>query len=180
MKEISMNLLDIAENSVAAGATLVEITLRLDRARDELWMIIADDGKGMSPETLERVVDPFYTTRTTRKVGLGIPLLKEGCEQTGGSLTLTSTVGVGTRVEALFRPGNIDCPPLGDVAGSMLTLIVCNPQLDFCFRVCCPEEVFCLDTRQIREILGAEVALNDPEVAGWIRENLVEGCAPLR
>ena len=173
MQELSMNLLDIAQNSVAAGSKLTEITVLIDTARRSLVLRIADCGKGMSEETLRRVTDPFYTTRTTRKVGLGLPLFREAAETAGGKMTIRSKEGVGTTVEASFELGNIDLPPLGDVPGSIVNLVQCNPELDFVFRVESDGETFCMDTREIREILQG-VPLSSPEVALFLREYLEE------
>ena len=173
MQELSMNLLDIAQNSVAAGSTLTELTVRIDTARRALTLVIADNGKGMSEETLRRVTDPFYTTRTTRKVGLGIPLFREAAETAGGGLTIESKVGVGTTVSATFELGNIDLPPLGDVAGTVVNLVQCNPELDFVFRVESDGEEFCMDTRELREMLDG-VPLSTPQVALFLREYLAE------
>ena len=115
MQELSMNLLDIAQNSVAAGSTLTQITIAIDTAAKRLTLTIADNGKGMDEETVRRVTDPFYTTRTTRKVGLGLPLFQEAARATGGELTIRSAVGKGTTVEAFFTLGHIDLAPLGDL-----------------------------------------------------------------
>ena len=119
MQELSMNLLDVAENSVAAGAKLVHIELAVDEKARRLRLVITDDGKGMDPELAKRVTDPFCTSRTSRKVGLGLPFLKMAAELTGGQLTLESEEGKGTAVTALFCTDHIDMPPLGDVAASV-------------------------------------------------------------
>ena len=171
MKELSLNILDIAENSVKAGAALVQILLT--QRQDTLTITIADNGCGMTPEVLRSVTDPFYTTRTTRKVGLGLPLFREAAETAGGKMTIRSKEGVGTTVEASFELGNIDLPPLGDVPGSIVNLVQCNPDLDFVFRVESDGETFCMDTREIREILQG-VPLSSPEVALFLREYLEE------
>ena len=171
MKELSLNILDIAENSVKAGAALVQILLT--QRQDTLTITIADNGCGMTPEVLRSVTDPFYTTRTTRKVGLGLPLFREAAETAGGKMTIRSKEGVGTTVEASFELGNIDLPPLGDVPGSIVNLVQCNPELDFIFRVESDGETFCMDTREIREILQG-VPLSSPEVALFLREYLEE------
>ena len=153
MQELSMNLLDIAQNSVAAGSKLTEITVLIDTARRSLVLRIADCGKGMSEETLRRVTDPFYTTRTTRKVGLGLPLLKLAAEQTGGSVRLTSRPAGedpenhGTEVTALFHTNHIDCPPMGDVSATLMTLIQGHPETDFLYRHERPGKPVELDTR---------------------------------
>ena len=174
MKEISLNILDIAENSVKAKATLTEITVT--EAGDTLTLAIKDDGCGMDEATLKSVVDPFYTTRTTRKVGLGIPLLKLACEQTGGRLDITSSIEPddhGTTVNAVFFKNHIDFTPLGDVVSSVVTLIQGHPDTDFLFRHVTERGEVELDTRELRAVLE-DVPLDTYEVILWIRENLGE------
>ena len=174
MKEISLNILDIAENSVKANATLTEIFI--DELGDTLTLTIRDDGCGMNEETVKSVIDPFYTTRKTRKVGLGIPLLKLACEQTGGTLSITSSIDTnnhGTTVKAVFFKNHIDCTPLGDVTSSIVTLIQGHPDTDFLFRHTKDVAIVELDTREIRAVLE-DVPLNTYEVICWVRDNLVE------
>lgn len=178
MKELSLNILDIAENSVKAGASLVQILLR--ETPETLTLTIADNGCGMTPEVLRSVTDPFYTTRTTRKVGLGIPLLKLAAEQTGGSVTLTSRTAEadpenhGTEVVAVFHPNHIDFTPMGDVVSTLITLIQGTPNIDFLFRHESPDRCVELDTRQLRTVLGTDVPLNSFEVLQWIEEYVRE------
>lgn len=177
MKELSLNILDIAENSVKAGATL--ITVSLTQAGNVLTIEITDDGCGMDAETVRRVTDPFYTTRTTRKVGLGLPLLKLEAEQTGGTLTVTSRTaaqcpdGHGTTVRATFHTDHIDCMPLGDVTATLLTLIQGHPQEELAFSHRTDAGSVTLDTRQLREVLG-DVPLDTYEVLKWIEGYLRE------
>ena len=174
MKEISLNILDIAENSVKAKASLTEIYVTEER--DTLTLTIKDDGCGMDEATVKSVVDPFYTTRKTRKVGLGIPLLKLACEQTGGSLEISSSIesdGHGTTVRAVFFKNHIDFTPLGDVAASIVTLIQGHPDTDFLFRHTTDNGEVELDTREIRAVLE-DVPLDTYEVICWIRDNLGE------
>ncbi len=174
MKEISLNILDIAENSVKAKATLTEIYVR--EVGDTLTLTIKDDGCGMDESTVKSVIDPFYTTRTTRKVGLGIPLLKLACEQTGGSLNIESSidsVSHGTTVTALFFKNHIDFTPLGDVVSSIVTLIQGHPYTDFLFRHTTDMGEVELDTRELRQVLE-DVPLDTYEVILWIRANLAE------
>ncbi|MDD3429428.1 MAG: ATP-binding protein [Oscillospiraceae bacterium] len=178
MQELSMNILDIAENSVAANATLVQITLNGQTAQKLLTLTIQDNGKGMSQELVQRVTDPFCTSRTTRKVGLGLPFLKMAAQLTGGDMYIQSTVGVGTCVTATFTLGHIDLMPLGDVAGTVTTLIQCNPQVDFIYTLTVNSQSFCTDTRQLREILG-DVPLSTPQVALFIKEYIEENSAEL-
>ncbi len=174
MKELSLNLLDIVENSVKAGATLTEILL--EQAGGALTFTVRDDGCGMDEETVRRVTDPFYTTRTTRAVGLGLPLLKLEAEQTGGTLSVqsdTDPLHHGTTVSAVFYTDHIDCPPLGDVIASLVTLIQGHPDTDFLFTHRQGEQAVKLDTRELREVLG-EVPLDSYEVLQWIEGYLRE------
>ena len=177
MKEISLNILDIAENSVKAGASLTEIIINEDN--DKLILTIRDDGCGMTEETLQSVTDPFYTTRTTRSVGLGIPLLKLACEQTGGSLDIRSRVKTdestdhGTTVTATFFKNHLDFTPLGDVISSIVTLVQGHPDRDFLFMHRIGEREISVDTRALREILE-DVPLSSFEVLEWIKGFLEE------
>ncbi len=172
MKELSLHLLDVAKNSTAAGAKNVSITL--DEGLDGwLAVTIADDGRGMAPEFLAQVTDPFTTTRTTRKVGLGLPLLRLTAEQTGGSLSIESTVGVGTTVTARFQRRHLDCPPLGGLAGAVALLIQGSPDVELTYRHTTPRGEAALSTAELREILG-DVSLAEPEVFAWIQDYLTE------
>ena len=131
MRELSLNVLDIAQNSISAGATLIEIDIREDTAGRLLTIRIADDGCGMTPEKLKSVADPFYTTRTTRKVGMGIPLFRMAAEMTGGGFEITSEPGKGTTVTALFHTDHVDFIPLGDICSTVTMLICMNTDRDF-------------------------------------------------
>lgn len=178
MKELSLNILDIAENSTKAGASLVDISL-VEENRI-LTLTITDDGCGMLPEMVERVIDPFCTTRTTRKVGLGIPLLKLAAEQTGGSVSINSRhqsqypENHGTIVTAVFHTDNIDAPPLGDVVSTIVTLIQGHPDSDLHFSHRSEQYSVELDTREMRAVLGDEIPLSSPEVLIWAADSLRE------
>ncbi len=177
MKELSLNILDIVENSVKAGATLTEISVIEDS--ETITISIIDDGCGMTDEVREAVSNPFYTTRTTRKVGMGIPLLKLEAELTGGSVEIESRhVSVspdnhGTKVTAVFYKNHIDCTPLGDVVATITTLIQGHPDTDFKFIHKIGEQEINLDTRELRQVLEG-VPLNTYEVIKWIEEFLNE------
>lgn len=172
MKEIALYVLDIAQNSITANASVLEIAL--SETAETIVFTIADNGKGMSPELLARVSDPFTTTRTTRKMGLGIPLLRMAVEQTGGSLTIESTEGVGTTVTARFCAGHIDCPPVGDMAGTITLLLQGAPQLELHYTCTVDGASFQLTTEEIRAQLGPEISLAEPEIILWLREYLQE------
>ena len=178
MKEISLHLLDIVQNSVTAGASHVQIRFDLDPA-GTLTMAVEDDGKGMSPELLERVRSPFVTTRTTRKVGLGIPLLMQNAMQSGGSVDIESEQGVGTTISATFLTGSIDCLPLGDLASTMATIIMGSPDApEFSLHCASPEGEMDFTTEQIRPALDG-VSLAEPAVVQWIQESLQEEIEPI-
>ncbi len=183
MKELSLNILDIAKNSVRAGASLTEISVT--ETEDTLKISVQDNGCGMTEEILKNVTDPFCTTRTTRKVGLGIPLLKMQAEQTGGTVTIESRhkdkfpEDHGTKTEALFYKNHLDMTPLGDIIATVVTLIQCNPHIDFLFIHKTVNGEVRLDTRELREILG-DVPLNTVDVIMWIKENLTEQYAELK
>ena len=173
MPEISLNILDVAENSTRAGAALVQITVDVQPKQDRLTVIIADDGCGMAKEQVEQVTDPFYTSRTTRKVGLGVPFFKFAAESTGGSFQIASEPGKGTTVTAVFTLGHIDRMPLGDMTATIHTLILGHPNTDFLYVYRCDQNEFSLDTRQMREILG-DLPFDAPEISNYIRDYLTE------
>lgn len=168
-----MNVLDVAENSVRAQASLIEITVEVDTEQDTLKIQIRDDGCGMSKEQIQKVQDPFFTTRTTRKVGLGIPFFKQAAESTGGSFLITSQEGVGTSVEAVFVLSHIDRMPLGDMASTIHTLVIFNEEIHFRYTYKFNGQEFVLDTEEIREVLGEGISFTELEVSQFIKEYLV-------
>ena len=177
MKELSLNILDIVENSTKAKAEIVEITI-IDKNKD-FSITIKDDGCGMNEATLLSVSDPFYTTRTTRKVGMGIPLFRFAAEQTGGTLTITSKhidefpADHGTTLTATFDKSHIDFTPLGDIISTMVTLIQGHPNVDFVLHHQLEDKIIMLDTRELRAVLE-DVPLDTFEVLEWIKKNLEE------
>ncbi len=177
MKELSLNILDIVENSVKARAK--NIVISLVEAGDKLTITISDDGCGMKEDFLKSVINPFCTTRTTRKVGMGIPLLKLAAEQTGGELSVTSCHeedypdNHGTTTSATFQTSHIDCAPIGDMVSTITTLIQCNPHIDFDFIHKKDDKEVALSTKELREVLG-DVPLNTYEVIKWIEDSLKE------
>ena len=178
MKELSEHILDIAQNSVAAQAAHISILLTEDDSR-RLTVVIQDDGCGMTPEVLARVADPFTTSRTTRKVGLGIPLYRMAAELTGGSVELQSEPGVGTTVTAVFHTSHLDCPPLGSIAQVVALLIQGNPHIDFTYRHTTPNGQAELLTTELRAALGEEISLAEPEIFLWIQDYINEQEAQL-
>jgi len=135
MQEIAMSILDIAYNSIRANASLIKILIHDSNNLNIINIRIIDNGKGMEQATIKKVVDPFYTTRTTRKVGLGIPMFKENIEATGGKFSIESTINVGTKVEGEFVKGHIDCPPMGNIVDTIITLIQADDKIDYLFKL---------------------------------------------
>lgn len=173
MKELSEHILDIVQNSVAAGAAHISILLSEDQ-NHRLTVAIQDNGCGMTPEALSRVSDPFTTSRTTRKVGLGIPLYRMVAELTGGGVEIQSSQGVGTTVNAVFHTDHLDCPPLGNIAQVIALLIQGNPHIDFTYRHTTPKGEAELLTTELRAALGEEISLAEPEIFLWIQDYINE------
>ncbi|MEA3308192.1 MAG: ATP-binding protein [Chloroflexota bacterium] len=180
-RDLSQHILDIYENGVKAGATLITVDIEEDLQQDLLTITLCDNGAGMDAEMLQHIADPWVTTRTTRKVGLGIPFFKQTAEMCGGNFAIHSQPGQGTTTQASFQYSHIDRPPLGDVATTVTCMIVGYPQVDLYYHhhligLTSPaEEEFILDTREVRAVLGNEVPLSDPEVLGFLRNTLEAG-----
>ena len=177
MTEISLNILDVAQNSVRAEATLTEISVSIDTAADRLEIIIRDNGCGMTPEQVESVTDPFFTTRTTRKIGLGIPFFKQSAELTGGSFGIKSEVGKGTETTAVYVLSSIDRMPLGNMTQTIHSLVTMNAHIDFLYTYSADGKSFTLDTREFREILGGDADFASPDVSNFILDYLKENHA---
>lgn len=176
MKELSLNILDVTKNSVTAGADRIDITLELS---DDGWLrfSLKDNGCGMSEEVMRRVTDPFYTTRTTRKVGMGLPLLKLAAEQTGGEMSITSSTEAGrsgTEITATFDTKSIDCMPVGDIVSTICILISGSPDVRFVFKDITPDGSVELDTLELTQVLGEDISLAEPEIVSWIKGYLCE------
>ncbi|MEA4845730.1 MAG: ATP-binding protein [Clostridiaceae bacterium] len=184
MRDLSLHILDLSQNSISAGAGLVKITVQEDTIADRLTICIEDNGKGMDKDFLEKVMDPFVTTRTSRKVGLGIPLMLAACKRCEGDLVIESEKNVGTKLTATLKYSHIDRAPLGDMAETMLSLILAGSGIgrtvDFVYRHIVDKRDFCLDTREIRTALGSDVNLGEPEVLMWIKDYINEGLKNLR
>ncbi len=200
MRELSLHILDALQNSLEAGATLVELTVDEDLGADRLTITIRDNGRGMDEATLRHVTDPFFTTRKTRRVGLGIPLFKAAAEHCNGSFVITSAQGEGTTVVATFQHSHLDRAPLGDIAGTLLSFILggmCD--VKYVHRVVKgnketrgketrEEETREEDSRELKEFefstveikaeLG-DIPLTHPAVREWLRQLLIEGEAEL-
>lgn len=179
MREITLHLLDIAENSVSAGAKNITVVIEENYATDRLYVSIEDDGKGMDEDTIAAITDPFTTSRTERKVGLGIPLLKAAAEACQGSLSISSKLGIGTKLEVDFQHSHIDRMPLGDVAATIYSLVVAHSEVHwkFTYRTIQTDgkiEEFVFDDQPIKETLG-EIPLTEPSVLSFIKEMVYEG-----
>ncbi|MFZ6029290.1 MAG: ATP-binding protein [Chloroflexota bacterium] len=179
MNELALHLLDIAENGVTAQAKTVQLVIEEDTRGDRLKLAVVDDGVGMSPEKIAKLADPFVTSRTTRKVGLGIPLLKAAAEACNGSLVVHSTPGQGTRITADFQRSHIDRMPLGDIPGTVLSLVVGWPEIHWVLRYRLDDKEFLFDDGPIKEELG-DLPLCEPEVLAFLRQTLEEGVAALK
>ncbi len=178
MRELALHLLDIAENSVSAKAGTIRITVEENHTTDRLRMCVEDNGAGMSAEMVARVTDPFVTSRTTRKVGLGIPLLKAAAEGCDGGLTIQSTLGQGTCVTVEFQLSHIDRMPLGNLASTLLTLVVGSPEVHWIFKYTVDGQTFEFDDQPVKETLE-DVPLSDPTVLAYLRDLLQDGIAEL-
>ncbi|HHY91198.1 MAG TPA: ATP-binding protein [Clostridiales bacterium] len=174
MRELALHILDIAQNSISAKATLIKIEIEEYTAKNLIQIRIIDNGIGMSKELLEKVTDPFITTRKTRKVGLGISLFKAAAERCGGHFEIRSEIGEGTEVCATFERDHIDRAPLGNMPDTMVSLITANDQIDYLYRHVFDDKEFVFDTKEIRKILG-EVPLSNIQVIDWIHHYIKDG-----
>ena len=173
MSEISLNILDVVQNSVTAGSLLTEIGIEADSMADILKITVSDNGRGMPSEIAARAADPFFTTSGKRKAGLGLPFFKMAAELSGGSFKTESSPCAGTKTTAVFGLGHIDRMPVGDIAETFMSLICLSPSADFILSYTVDKKNFIVDTREIRQTLG-EVALSEPEVLLWVREFIDE------
>ncbi|MGI6004678.1 MAG: ATP-binding protein [Christensenellales bacterium] len=175
MQEIALHILDILQNAIAAGAKLIRLVIRVDTRRDELEIVVEDDGCGMDQETARRVMSPFATSRTTRKVGLGIPLFAQSCRASGGDLVIASEKGAGTTLTAGYKLSHIDRPPMGDLAATVAAAVLSDPDIDYIYEHKANDEQACLlDTRRMRRVLGGEISLSETNIIDWIRRSVYE------
>lgn len=174
MRELSEHILDIVYNAVEAGAHRVRVSICEDTQADRLTITVSDDGRGMSPEEARRALDPFYTTRTTRRVGLGIPLLAQAARACAGDIEVQSQPGQGTTVRAWFQHSHVDRQPLGNVAATLVTILAGQPNLALEYHHAVNGRAFDFSTDELRREAG-DVPLSDPGVAGWLQRYLEEG-----
>lgn len=173
MKDLSMHIMDIVQNSIVAKATLISIDIQEDTEKDIFEIVIKDNGFGMSSEMVKNVIDPYCTSRTTRKVGLGIPLLKHQAEITGGSLSISSELGKGTVIDAVFVHSSIDRQPLGDISGTIVLTASANTEIDFVYTHVKNQNSYTFDTREVKEVLDG-VPLSNLEIVKYLREMINE------
>ena len=173
MKDLSLHIMDIFQNSIRAGASKIELDIVENTAENIFRITITDNGCGMDEEMVKHVVDPFFTTRTTRKVGLGLPLLLQSCEQAGGKLQITSKVGEGARVDAVFAYNHIDRPELGDVAGTVVLTASSYPDIHLVYHHLKDGNTFIFDTEEVNEALDG-LSIQQPEIIRYLREMIEE------
>ncbi len=174
MRELSLHILDIAQNSIKADAECLRIVVIEDIEADKLTIKIKDDGTGMDSDTVKKVIDPFYTTRTTRKVGLGIPLFKTSAEACDGFFEPPPQSGVGTEITAVFRHSHIDRVPLGNMPETIVTIINACDKMDLVYTHTYNQQSFTLNTKEIKKLLDG-VSINNIDVITWLREYITEG-----
>lgn len=175
MRELSLHILDILQNAVEAGATRVNLIIDEDRAADRLAIAVEDNGRGMDDAARSRAADPFYTTRQTRHVGLGLPLFAAAAERAGGRLEIRSQPAVGSRVEVFFSLSHPDRQPLGNMADTLLAFLLSEKEVDLDYLHRTDRDAFSFSTVDIRRELGGELTLTHPEVSRWLREFLTQG-----
>lgn len=178
MKDLALHILDLVQNSISAEATLIQVNVLEDTRRNLFAIVVADNGKGMAADVLEQVRDPFYTSRTTRKVGMGIPLFEQTVRQSGGGIEISSAPGKGTRVEAKMIHDHIDRPAMGDISGVMSMLAGANPMKDFVYTHEKNENRYIFDTREVKAILE-DVPLSELAVIKSMKEMIQENLMAL-
>ncbi len=179
MLTLADHILDIAENSVRAGAKLIQIFIEEDSINDLLTLEITDDGHGMAKDVLQKALDPFYTTKTVRRVGLGLPLLRDAAERSGGVFQVNSEENCGTTVKATFGLRHLDRQPLGAIINIIIILIISNSDIDFFYKHRHNDRQFEMDTREIRKEIE-DVPINHPEIIKYIRGAMEEGLQELK
>lgn len=173
MKTIALHIMDILQNSIKVKAARVELDVFEDKHADQLILTFRDNGPGMSKEMLEKITNPFFTTRTERRVGLGLPLLKQNAEMTGGSLRIESELGVGTVVTSVFGLSHIDRPPMGDIAGVVVLTVAANPDIEFVFLYKVDDGSYLFDTREVKLALDG-LPINNPQVMEFMKDMIIE------
>lgn len=178
MRDIAMHINDISQNSISAEASSIKITIAIETAKNLLQMIVADNGKGIEASVLKQITDPFVSTRTTRKIGLGLALLQQNVNQTGGKLEIESQIGVGTKVSAIFIYNHIDCPPLGDLAANIALLLCGNEKINWIIEIVQDGKNYTISSIDIKEALG-DVSLSNPPIVRMLKELLNENISEI-
>jgi anti-sigma regulatory factor (Ser/Thr protein kinase) len=178
VRELSLHILDALQNSVEAGATRIELRIEEDLEKDRLTITIADNGRGVSEDLAKKVLDPFVTTRSTRHVGLGLPLFAAAAERCAGELRMQSRPGVGTTLAVTFQHSHLDRAPLGDLSGSLMAVMLSEHPVDVRYKHIVDARDFQLDTAEMRRQLEG-VPLSHPLVRDWLKSTLMEGLASL-
>jgi anti-sigma regulatory factor (Ser/Thr protein kinase) len=179
MKDLSLHILDIMQNSLTAGANEIDVEIIEDNEKGTYIVKVSDNGKGMSAEMVQKATDPFFTSRTTRKVGLGIPLLKENAERTGGEFDITSEEGKGTAITATFLMNHVDRQPLGDIAGVIVLTAASNPEVRVKYLHSTGFGRYTFDTEEINEVLG-DTYINHAQIINFLREMITENLENIR
>ncbi|MDR0295287.1 MAG: ATP-binding protein [Prevotellaceae bacterium] len=179
MNDLALHLLDIVQNSISAGASLITILLDEQPLNDSLTLSVSDNGRGMAAEQVAKVTDPYFTSRTTRKVGLGIPLFKQSAETSGGQLIMTSALGVGTTTTAMFGYSHIDRLPIGNIPNAIILLVSANPDIDFIYTYRYNKEEYIFDTKEVKEALEG-TPLNEPTIIKYLEEMIEENMKALK
>jgi len=179
LRELALHIMDIIENGINAGAGLIRLNIQEDRRKNRLRITIQDNGRGIPREILDKVTDPFFTTRTARRVGLGLSLFREASKRCGGEFKIDSRPGEGTTVEATFQMDHIDLAPMGDLTGALTTLMMGSPEVDFLYTHEIDGRRFVLDTREIRETLDG-VPLNNARILKFISDMIEGGVEEIR
>ena len=174
MPDIAMHLLDIVFNSIRAKAKNIIIYIMESELKDQIICRVEDDGCGMDSQTVENVQSPFFTTRTTRNVGLGVPLFKEGALQTGGTFRLESEVGKGTLIETTYVKSHLDCPAMGNLPETIATLVQADATIEYHIDIVYDNHTFTFDTKEIKEILDG-VPIDEPDIILWLKDYIKEG-----
>lgn len=173
MNNLSMHILDIVQNSISGGASFIEVKVCVQTGKNIFEILIADNGSGMDEELLNHVTDPYITTRTTRKVGLGLPLLKHSAEQANGFIKVYSEKNCGTKVYAMFQDDHIDRPDLGDIAGTIVLIVAANPEIDLKYIHQVNDYQYIFDTKEIKEALDG-MPINNPKIRKYLKEMINE------
>jgi signal transduction histidine kinase len=178
MRELALHILDLVQNAIEAQASRVELCIDEDCAKDVLTIRVLDNGRGMSAEMVKTALDPFVTTRLTRRIGLGLALLDMSTSRSGGYMEIESEPGRGTKIKASYQYSHFDRPPLGNMAATIQTLITLNPQLDFSYHHTVMKRAFSVETRELAAAIG-DIPFTQPEIIEWLKEYLAAGIANL-